>query len=120
MKLKGKRLVFVNCLTFLVLSGVVFYISFTVEENSLSRSLVGLLFVLFIGGIATVWERRIESKNDNLLRWTIVLLLLVNVSIFVILIPILSKELTDFLTFAIPYTLVYSLLTYVQYKLKSE
>lgn len=120
MKWTAKTGMWVSVLIFVVLSATVFYISFIVKQNSLSVSLFGLFFVLFIGVLATILEYRMKTKNYSLLVQTVITLVLVNVLIFVILILVFSQNVFNYLIFTITYTLMYSLLTFIRYKLDSE
>ncbi len=120
MKWTTRTEVWITILLFVVLSVAVFYISFTVEQNSLSISLFGLFFVLFMGLLATTLDRRIKSKNYPLFVRTIVNLVLINMFLFVILILVFRQNVSNFITLTITYTLGYSLFTFIRYKLDSE
>ena len=120
MKWTIKTEMWVSVLIFAVLSMVIFYISFFVKENNLSVSLFGLFFVLIMGSLATILERRIKLKSYSLWVRTVITLVLVNVLMLVIWLPILSGSLPNFLAFSIPYTLVTIIITFIKNNLDSE
>ncbi|MBM7601093.1 membrane protease YdiL (CAAX protease family) [Virgibacillus halotolerans] len=120
MKWTIKTEMWVSVLIFAVLSVVVFYISFVVKENTLSVSLFGLFFVLIMGALATILDRRIKLKNYSLWVRTVITLVLVNVLMLVIWLPILSRSLPNFLVFSIPYTLVTIIITFIKNNLDSD
>jgi hypothetical protein len=120
MKLTKKTEIWVNVLIsfiFIILSVTVFYISFIVEKKSLSLSLFGLFFVLFMGLLVIILDYRIESKNYGLWVRTVTSLVFTNVIFFVILILIFSGSVSNYLAFSISYTLAQCLITFIKYKL---
>ncbi len=120
MKGSFKTEMLVSGFTFIILAVAIFYISFSVEQNSLSLSLFGLFFILLMWIPATLMEFRIQSKNISLWGRTITNLILVNIMFFVIFIFIFSESIVYYLTFSITYTFVQIIITYVKYKLDSE
>jgi hypothetical protein len=123
MKLTKKTEIWVNVLIsfiFIILSVTVFYISFIVEKKSLSLSLFGLFFVLFMGLLVIILDYRIESKNYGLWVRTVTSLVFTNVIFFVILILIFSGSVSNYLAFSISYTLAQCLITFIKYKLDSK
>ncbi len=110
----------ISVLVFIILAAGVFYISFSVEQNSLSLSLFGLFFILFMSIPVTVMEHRIKSKNYSLWGRTISNLVLVNIIFFVTFVVIFSRSISYYLAFAITYTFVQIIITSVKYKLDSE
>lgn len=98
---------------FIVLSIVIFYTCYVVEEKSLLVSLFGLFFVLFLGLLSLRLER---LEYAGLLRWTIMVLVLVNFTFFIMEFVLFSGELSNFLISSITYTVVYSGLMFIRYK----
>lgn len=117
MKWTTKTETWVTILLFVALSTAVFYISLFVERNSLTISLFGLFFVLFMGFLAIIVDFRIKSKNYSLLIRTIVTLVFMNVFLYVILVIVLSQNLANFFASTITYTIMYSLFAFIRYKL---
>src|SRR5690625_1904644 len=110
----------ISVLVFIILAAGVFYISFSVEQNSLSLSLFGLFFILFMSIPVTVMEHRIKSKNYSLWGRTITNLVLVNIIFFVTFVVVFSRSIFYYLAFAITYTFVQIIITSVKYKPDSE
>lgn len=120
MKRSKKADISVSILLFVILSVTVFYLSFILEKKSLSLSLFGLFFVLFMGLLAIILEFQFESKNSGLWVRTIISLFLTNIMIVVILIAILPGTVSHYLAFSISYSLLYCLFTFIISKLDSK
>ncbi len=118
MKGSFKTKMLVSGVIFVFLALAIFYISFSVKQNSLSLSLFGLFFILLMWIPTTLMEFRIQSRNISLWGRTIIHLILVNTIFFVIFL-ILSERFTYYLAFTITYTLVQIIITSVKYKLDS-
>ncbi|GAA0610279.1 hypothetical protein GCM10009001_29480 [Virgibacillus siamensis] len=116
MKWKIRVKKWLGVLLFAVLSVVVFYTSYVVEQKSLTVSLFGLFFVLLMGLLAFKLDHWIVQKNYRLLRHTLIVLVLANAMFFILEIVVFSGGLYDFLIFSIIYTVVYSGLMYIKYK----
>ena len=104
----------------IVFALVVFYLSYVVVQNSLSMSLFGLFFILFIGLIGDILDHRIKIKQYGLWTETIIMLILVSGAIFVLELFVFDFRLGSVLVYVIPYSLVTIILTYVHYQLKSN
>lgn len=119
MKGSFKTEMLVSGVIFVFLALAIFYIIFSIKQNSLSLSLFGLFFILLMWIPTILMEFRIQSRNISLWGRTIIHLILVNTIFFVIFILILSERFTYYLAFTITYTLVQIIITSVKYKLDS-
>ncbi|CDQ39995.1 hypothetical protein M948_14775 [Virgibacillus sp. CM-4] len=106
----------IGILFFVVLSAVVFYSTYVVEQKSLIVSLFGFFFVLVLGIFALMLDRSPKWKNYNLLLRTAIVLLLVNITFFIIDFVLFSGGLSNFLISSITFTVVYSGVMFFRYK----
>ena len=120
MKKEEKFRIWRSVILNVVLALVIFYASYVVVQNSLSMSLFGLFFILFIGLIGDILDHRIKTKQDGMWTETIIMLILVSGAIFVLELFVFDFRLGSVFVYMIPYSLVTIILTYVHYQLKSN
>ncbi len=101
-----------------LLAIVIFYISFYINENNLTISLGGFLFVLFLGVFATIFDHKAKEKKQNIWLRTVVFLIAVNILFAYINFVLFSEGMMRFLPFAIPYTLVILAITWFKDQLR--
>lgn len=105
----------VGVLVFIILSAVIFYTCYVLEQKSLIVSLFGLFFVLFLGLLTLMLDYWAKRKNLGLLKWTIMVLVLVNFTFFIMEFVLFSGNLSDFLIYSITYTVVYCGIVFIRY-----
>ena len=101
-----------------LLAIIIFYISFYINENSLTISFIGFFLILILGVFITIFDYKMRIEKRNIWMRTIVFLLVINILFAYMMLVLFSEDIFYFLSFSIIYTLVTLAITWFQDKLR--